>query len=313
MRTVSFGHAMKPTEVSLQAEPSPSRTRADTCHAPCHRSRDPGHERVVTGTNPRCSALSPTIVAGSARTWPARRDVTCSGRGCARVRRDRLGQRRQPETICAASLHSLFLDSAWNSVGGISRCFSRSRFRTRRSAHSLFLRPRPVGSDRPGSAITHRLSRPPTAPEVRRPAPAQTATEHVVRTGTASTTRRTTASYVGHSTNRAITERCLRPASTADPIALPGVCEIFVTDTDARSLRQPDASNGRSPARSATTPARHLRLSASAPPCGDFGSRSGVGLPNVLKEGSRAVPAADGALHVRKSLTQRDDSICPNG
>jgi hypothetical protein len=42
------------------------------------------------------------------------------------------------------------------------------------------------------------------------------------------------ASNVGHSTNRAITKRCRRLASTADPIALPGVCEIFVTDTDDR-------------------------------------------------------------------------------
>ena len=31
------------------------------------------------------------------------------------------------------------------------------------------------------------------------------------------------------------------------------------------------------------------------------------------QEGSRAVPAARPALHGRKSLTQRDDSLCPNG
>ena len=33
----------------------------------------------------------------------------------------------------------------------------------------------------------------------------------------------------------------------------------------------------------------------------------------MLKGARWAVPAADVALHVRKSLTQRDDSICPNG
>jgi hypothetical protein len=107
---------MKPAEVPLQAEPTPSRTRADACHAPCHRSQHPGHERVVTGTNPRWSGLSPTIVAGSARTWPARPDATCSERGCARsveTTSDSAGNLRRS----APHLYTSFLGVAWNAVG----------------------------------------------------------------------------------------------------------------------------------------------------------------------------------------------------
>jgi hypothetical protein len=116
---------MKPAEVPLQAEPTPSRTCADARHAPCRRSRDPGHERVVTETNPCRPGLSPTIVAGSARTWPARPDSTCSERGCARARPDHLGQNRRPEAFCAASRDSLFLDDAYKAVGAIYHHFWR--------------------------------------------------------------------------------------------------------------------------------------------------------------------------------------------
>jgi hypothetical protein len=228
MRTVGFRLRNETDRGAPQAEPTPSRTRADACHAPCHRSRHPGHERVVTGTNPRCSGLSPTIAAASARTWPARPDATCSERGCARVRRDHLGQRRQPEAFCAASLHPLFLDSAWNAVGGISRRFSRSRFRTRRSAHSLFLLPRPVDSDRSGNAVIRRLSRPPTAPgqsgrAVPRPAPTTTprSCNNGARSTTAPDRHWTNCVKRWSTTNRAIIRRCRRPASTADPVALP--------------------------------------------------------------------------------------------
>src|SRR3954452_22078109 len=79
---------MKPTEVSLQTEPAPSRTRSDTCHAPCRRSRDPGHERVVTGTNP------------AAKDCRRRSSLVVRTHGLSR-------QRRRPEAFCAASLHSL--------------------------------------------------------------------------------------------------------------------------------------------------------------------------------------------------------------
>src|SRR5215207_3081679 len=106
---------MKPAEVPLQAEPTPSRTCADARHAPCHRSRDPGHERVVTGTNPRRPGLSPTIVAGSAHmACPA--GLHLLGARVARARPDHLGQNRRPEAFCAASLHPLFLDGAYNAV-----------------------------------------------------------------------------------------------------------------------------------------------------------------------------------------------------
>ena len=96
-----------------------------------------------------------------------------------------------------------------------------------------------------------------------------------------------TASNVGHSTNRAITRRCRRPASTADPITLPGVCEIFVTDTDARNLGQADASNGRSPARASTTPARYSGCRR-AHPLAAASTAAAVSVCRTMLKGARA-------------------------
>ena len=219
---------MKPEEVPPQAEPTPSRTRADPCHAPCHRSRDPGHEQVVTGTNPRRPGLSPTIVSGSARTWPARADSTCSERGCARARRDHLRQHRRPEAFYAPSLHILFLSVAWNAACGISRHFSPIEI--------------PHATLSSSTSTDHHAARATTAPGGRR------------ATSSPDELRQTLVTPQ----HRAVIRRCRRPASTADPLALPGVCEIF-----------------------------HLRLSTSALSRGDFDSRGGVGLPNHAQGGSR--------------------------
>ena len=215
---------MKPTEVPPQAEPTPSRTRTDACHAPCHRSRDPGHERVVTGTNPRRPGLSPTIVAGSARTWPARPDSTCSERGRARARRDHLGQHRQPEAFCTASLHALFLDGAHNAVGAISHHLWGDGGSARGAQHILsfcshVLRIRIDPEARQPVACRVHLP-----PQPERSGRSTTSTDHHAAhvqqrrqvDGGATSSPDETAPNVGHSTNQAVTRRCRRPASTAD-------------------------------------------------------------------------------------------------
>src|SRR5215207_313623 len=125
---------MEPTEVPPQAEPTPSRTLTDACHAPCHRSRNPGHERVVTGTNPRRLGLSPTIVAGSARTWPARRAppaLSESAPGSGETTSDSTGDLRRsaphPCTSFFSALHGMPLAAS-------PVTSHRSRFHTQRSA-----------------------------------------------------------------------------------------------------------------------------------------------------------------------------------
>jgi len=248
MRTVSFGYAMKPAEVPRQAEPAPSRTRADTCHAPCHRSRDPGHERVVTGTNPAardCRRRS-TLVA-RAHGLPDRTPPAPS-EGWARARRNHLGQHRRPETFCAASLPSLSLDGAYSAVGAISHHFWRDGGSARGAQHIL-------------SSCSHVLriridpeAQQPVACRVHLPPPARAAGQF-------------------HDQHRS-------PGDVAAPHRPP-------------------------------IPSRFLATSAL--PRGDFDSRGGVGLPNVPKGARGPYRPPGAALHGRKSLTQRDDSICPDG
>ena len=206
-RTSPFPDTLRHLSRTVSPEPR-SRTRTG-----CHRNE------------PHCPALSLTIVAGSAHTWPvsdSAGDLSVLGR------------------ISALP----FLNGAWNALDGIFPSLLATEVpHATRSKFSL------------SAPTTDTCSGRHLAP---------------VRTRAASTSRGTTASHVGHCTNRAIFRdgyRCPKsPTARRGQWSFPGK----ISD-NAREA------------------------------------------PQVLDERTPGRPAADVALHVRKSLTQRDDPLCPDG